>query len=316
MQTTKRALTLLVAGLCLSIGLMLLSVAGDTQVASAQTWPTRTPTPDPNEPPPPPPPPGDPTAQPEPPGDPGVQPTEAAAEATATTAALATAVATREILPTAGACGEPPTVQAPTGVNVRTGPGTNYDVESGLLTGDVRPIVGRASNAQWWLIELAGGKLGWVADRTVTVQGYTGNVPLVAAPAIGNVTPTPGPIWQPTTNPTCVPTATATPEATSVAATQSQPEATAAATTAATAVGADVENVDTPQPEPTVSIAAQTPTATIFVAQGAIATAVPLNTTGSGSGSSWILFAGLTLVLTGGIAFIVLERRSRRTGTS
>jgi uncharacterized protein YraI len=317
MLTTKRALSLLVAGLCLSIGLMLLSVVGDTQVASAQTWPTRTPTPDPNEPPPPPPPPGDPTAQPEPPGDPGVQPTETAA--VATVAVATTAVATREMLPTAGACGEPPTAQAQTGVNVRTGPGTQYGVESGLLTGEVRPIVGRAGNAQWWLIELAGGKLGWVADRTVTVQGYTGNVPLVAAPAIGNVTPTPGPAWQPTPNPMCALTATATPPAGSASQStgsdevQATPTAMSSTPTAAVATATEdtaTEAGATPLPESTESPQAdQVVTPTTAVMQSAAPTATPLNTTRSNGGTSWILFTGIGLLLLSAVTFVLFRRR-------
>jgi uncharacterized protein YraI len=240
-------------------------------------------------------------AQPELPGDPGPQPTTAPG-ATATPVTAATAVPTREILSTAVPCGEPPTVQVLAGVNVRTGPGTAYDVQSGLLAGEVRPIKGRAAIAQWWLIELAGGGQGWVADRTVTVHGYTGNVPLVPAPAVGNATPTPGPTWQPTANPACIATATptATPRSANAIQSVSGNEAEPTATTVA----------PPPQVEPTETVKSEPAAmATTAVLESALPTAAPLNTTGGRSSTSWILYAGLGLLLLSGVAFVAFGRR-------
>lgn len=139
-------------------------------------------------------------------------------------------------LPTAAACGVPPTIQTRNNTLVRTGPGTGYDTMGGLVYLEVRPIVGRAAEAPWWLIQLANGQAGWVANEVVLVQGYTGDVPIVAAPAINGQTPTPGALWQPTAVPGC-PTSTAT--TTAPSATAAPPTATQTAAlppTATTAV--------------------------------------------------------------------------------
>jgi hypothetical protein len=144
-----------------------------------------------------------------------------------------------DFFPTAVPCGEPPTIRANSQLAVRQGPGNDYSLLVTLPAGSVRPIIGRAEPAQHWQIELADGRIGWVPDQAVTVNGYTGNVPLAALPPINGNTPTPasGPAWNPTPNPACItPTATATPTPTSTptAVTPSPtPTAGAAATEAA-----------------------------------------------------------------------------------
>jgi uncharacterized protein YraI len=316
MLATRRTLILLLAGLGLAVGL-LVPVSGDYQVTNAQTIPTRTPTPDPDAPPPP----ADPPVQPEPPGDPGVQPTAPAEPVVST----ATIMPTREVLPTAAACAEPPTAQVADRVNVRSGPGTGYTVLDVLVAGEVRVITGRAGNAAWWLIRLADGREGWIADQLATVHGYTGSVPVIAAPSLNNVTPTPGPTWQPTPNPLCTPPPTATAVATRAMAIQSvtEAEATATATAMAAAMAAatataaaESESLLAEQPEATATAGTPTPTATVVVViQGSVPTAVPLDSAGGGGGSGWILLTGLALLLTGGVAYFVLERRSHQGET-
>lgn len=190
------------------------------------TIPSRTPTPG-SIPPTSPPPPATST--------PGNSPPPATTQATSTpVAATKTPIPTTVVvtpiggvLPTAQPCDTSPTIQTSSTVNVRLGPGTNYTVISQLVFAEVRPIVGRSKYSPWWLIQLADGTQGWVADSTVQVSGYTGNIPLVSAPAINNKTPTPGPAWNPTPVPGCenIPTATAVPAT-----------ATTTATTAATAI--------------------------------------------------------------------------------
>lgn len=98
-------------------------------------------------------------------------------------------------------------------VNVRSGPGLDYDIVGTLALYESRPIVGRAPFAPWWLIELEDATLGWVSSETVEVYGHGANVPLIAAPEIGGVTPTPGQPWLVTPHPPCliVPTPTVTP---------------------------------------------------------------------------------------------------------
>ena len=116
--------------------------------------------------------------------------------------------------PTAEPCSEPPTITTLTIANVYDGPGSDYLVSETLGAKEVRPIVGRAAYTTWWLIQID-GKLtqAWISDRVGTVQGFTGNVPIIEAPAINGALPTPGEQWDPTPEPICIPTLTPTSDA-------------------------------------------------------------------------------------------------------
>jgi hypothetical protein len=105
-------------------------------------------------------------------------------------------------------------VQAQAVANVREGPGTAYEVVATMRFLQVNLITGRAGDAAWWQIRLDNGALGWIADEVVSVQGYTGNVPVVSAPATGGATATPGAPWDPTPRSSCKVTATNTATAT------------------------------------------------------------------------------------------------------
>jgi len=116
--------------------------------------------------------------------------------------------------PTAVACGLPPTIQANNKTRVRSGPGTNYGIITELVYLETKPIIGRAANAEWWIIQLTNDETGWVANAVVKVAGNTNGIPIVPSPAIDEKTPTPGPFWNPTPNPNCPtipPTVTSTP---------------------------------------------------------------------------------------------------------
>ncbi len=291
-----------------------------TERAAAQvpTIPTRTPTPPPspptNTPAPQPTNPPQPTSPPAPTNTPVPQ---------ATNTAVPPTIDPSTLLPTAEACGEPPTAKAANNINVRSGPGTDYEIMSTLFAGEVRVIIGRAEFAEWWVIELADGREGWIADFTVTVQGYTGNVPLAAAPALNGSTPTPGPLWEPTLQPDC-PTATPTQEPTATGtATAVPPTVTPApentatpdevetAQTAETAVDATAAPTQAPPALP----GDKTPTPTTTAAQAAAitsqqptATAVPLPGEESGGGSNVLLIAGVALILLGIVGAVVLRR--------
>lgn len=118
-----------------------------------------------------------------------------------------------EAIPTAEACGAPTLESSFGNVNVRSGPGLEYEIVGAIATFEVRPVVGRAGFAQWWLIELEGGVTGWVVNDAVTVQGDVVSLPVVDTPALPDGTiPTPGPAWIPGTNSLC-----AAPESTETA---------------------------------------------------------------------------------------------------
>lgn len=225
-------------------------------------------------------------------------------------------------LPTAEPCGTTPTVRSLGTVFVREGPGTNYQALASMQYLEVRPIRGRAQNAEWWLIEMGDGTLGWVANLAVQVYGYTGLVPLLTPPALANgTTPTPGPLWNPTPNPICTvePTATAT----------TTPTITAAASPTATYTP-EPTITDTPAPSPTTGLAPvnNEPTNTVpAAAETIIPTNVPptpaitaqtLTPTapsspgdGETNSSNIALYAGLGLIITAGLVAISARFRQR-----
>lgn len=95
-----------------------------------------------------------------------------------------------------------------TGLNLRTGPGTNYDRITVLSAGVQVPIVGRLGDNSWWQVR-SGLSVGWIAASFTSVYGTCTSVPVVAAPP----SPTP-PGFVPTPIPTLAPPATAVPKAT------------------------------------------------------------------------------------------------------
>ena len=76
-------------------------------------------------------------------------------------------------------------VNAPDGINMRTGPGTEYSVISIIPDGETLTIVGVSQDKEWWVIENPEGpdEQGWVSGNFVQATN-TSNVPVVAAPEI------------------------------------------------------------------------------------------------------------------------------------
>ncbi|MDX2160565.1 MAG: SH3 domain-containing protein [bacterium] len=56
-------------------------------------------------------------------------------------------------------------------MNVRQGPGTQFDTLGQLQSGDIVPVLGRSDAENNWLLVPFGGTEGWVAFFTVTVTG-------------------------------------------------------------------------------------------------------------------------------------------------
>jgi uncharacterized protein YgiM (DUF1202 family) len=100
------------------------------------------------------------------------------------------------------------------GVNARTDPALDADVEVVVPQGAVLPATGRSADNQWVQVELPTGVLAWIFRDTVTATPAVG-----ALPAVGG--PTPEPILIPTATPGTAPVepeATTAPEATTVTA--------------------------------------------------------------------------------------------------
>lgn len=308
-----------------------------TSNALAQTIPTRTPTPSITPPP---------TATseggggggtPVPTSTTGAGGNTATPIATSTDDVVVTIAPTPEdgFYPTASACGSQPTLQALSTTNVRNGPSLDYNVIGTLVFLEARPVVGRAQFTDWWQIRLFDGTVGWIANTVVTVQGYTGLVPIITAPPLPNgSTPTPGALWNPTPNPSCtpLPTATATltptpsvtpdPNSSPTNTATSLPEAVVGTATLAPAGngGSEVAILDE-SIEPTTTLPAL-PTAIAEngvspTAEGETTTiaATPASVPTNGEPASdpagsmaWVPFAGIGLVVVG-VGVFVSRRR-------
>jgi hypothetical protein len=153
-----------------------------------------------------------------------VDPAVAAAAATSAADAIATQSAAvtqptavpTDIPPDQAAPAETPTV-APTAtttqsaevvvnsqMNVRGGPGTNYNIVGAANPGDRYPVTGKNNDGTWWQINF-NGQPGWVFGELVTAQGVqaVAIAPNIPAPPPTN-TPAPlppTPVPQPTQAP-------------------------------------------------------------------------------------------------------------------
>jgi uncharacterized protein YgiM (DUF1202 family) len=107
------------------------------------------------------------------------------------------------VAPTAG---EAPQVTADDTVNVRSGPGTNYDVLGQLTSGETVRVTGRNADSTWWQIvftDAPDGK-GWVFGQLVTPNEAAQSAPVADAP------PPPTAAPQPTSPPATATSAPAT----------------------------------------------------------------------------------------------------------
>lgn len=103
--------------------------------------------------------------------------------------------------PEAQADSAAPVVQIPAGgVNVRSGPGLNFELLGRLDEGTSVPVVAKNNTGDWWQIEYPAGEngLAWVADVVVNFNGDRNAVPLAAtANQAGTSASTPPPAEPP-----------------------------------------------------------------------------------------------------------------------
>lgn len=96
------------------------------------------------------------------------------------------------------------------GLNVRSGPGTEFPVLTVLAAGSMTPIIGRVPANDWWQIR-AGAIVGWVSAQFTNVYGNCTGIPIVPSPptptsSVPTLTPLPTDTLAP-----LVPTPTAMP---------------------------------------------------------------------------------------------------------
>lgn len=85
-------------------------------------------------------------------------------------------------------------------VNVRTGPGTEFDAIGALFAGSSAEVIGRNSTATWYVINY-NGRQAWIASSATQISGPCGNLTIYQSP------PTPTPAATATPTPTNTPTA-------------------------------------------------------------------------------------------------------------
>lgn len=83
-------------------------------------------------------------------------------------------------------------VTASTVANIRSGPGTAYDVVGSLPLGGTAPVAGRNDANTWWYIEFSGGAGGhaWIAGSVVTASCLPSVVQVIAGPPLPTSEPT------------------------------------------------------------------------------------------------------------------------------
>lgn len=103
-----------------------------------------------------------------------------------------------QISPTVTGTPEGPVILVPDQVNVRTGPGVNYDQVGVMISGQRAPAVGRSPGGEWLQIHYPGipGDLGWVFTPLVRLEPPGATLPIVEPP------PTPTPLTTATIDPT------------------------------------------------------------------------------------------------------------------
>ncbi|BCX03904.1 MAG: hypothetical protein KatS3mg053_1842 [Candidatus Roseilinea sp.] len=73
---------------------------------------------------------------------------------------------------------DPPRIVVPAGsvVNVRSGPGVNFDILGRMRARQSAPIIGRSADGAWWQIQF-GEQPAWISARYVRTTGNAGSVP-------------------------------------------------------------------------------------------------------------------------------------------
>lgn len=90
------------------------------------------------------------------------------------------------LTPTPTGCN--PLVTATVNANVRSGPGTAYDIVGSLALGQTAAIVGRNDAYTWWYINYPStGGYAWIAGSVVTASCVPSIVQVVAAPPLPTV---------------------------------------------------------------------------------------------------------------------------------
>lgn len=92
---------------------------------------------------------------------------------------------------------EPVALAGDSNINLRNGPGTEYEAVGILTSGSSLNIVGRNADSSWWQVSAPEG-LAWVAADVVTAKNTSDNIPVVETPLPPTPTESP-PVGNPIT---------------------------------------------------------------------------------------------------------------------
>ncbi len=79
---------------------------------------------------------------------------------------------------------KPMVIATQTGVNLRSGPGIEYNRIGRLPLGESLEIVGRNPDSSWWLVATPGGGVAWIAAMAVATPYLHSDIPVVSIPAL------------------------------------------------------------------------------------------------------------------------------------
>lgn len=164
---------------------------------------------------------------------------------TATAAATNTSHATNTPRPSATPTPVPQVQVVSNSVNLRTGPGTEYETVSVAVAGDTYEVIAKNSDGSWYNVRLEDGTRAWIAVSVIEAVDAASlasvrTAATIPAPPVVQVIPTQPPATQ-------VPVATATTVATAVPAATAeptQPPATAPGQVVIIGVNKSAEYVD------------------------------------------------------------------------
>lgn len=105
--------------------------------------------------------------------------TASATAAAGPTTATATATAAAALSPTATPTPAAVAVVRSQRINLRGGPGTEFDVLGSAAQGQRLAVLGSNADATWWQVCCAGDRPGWASSSVVTVQGDAQAIPVV-----------------------------------------------------------------------------------------------------------------------------------------
>ena len=153
-----------------------------------------------------------------------------------------------------------PRITAQQNMDIRSGPGTNFDRIAVLNAGDHLDILGISDDDRWYQVLLPDGNMGWVvaASSAGEVSGPLGALAVIVLTNTPTATLTRTPTA--TSTPTASPTSTDTPEPTDIPSSTDTPTATRTNTPSPSAIASQAPS-NTPTHTPSIT-PRNTPTAT------------------------------------------------------